>query len=438
MNAVMKPRFIDTFDLEQTIIGACLSDPDSKMIALGLLKPESFQNEFLSELFKKLSQPNLDVFLLAETIRPDDPEAKMYVLDLLRAAIQAPDWAFSINEYCNALLSKVHVNTLSQACLSVCESISDITRFNNIVEPLKEAIIKTEGEANKTIEKTYSEIVSDSLNSFYEQVERSGIIGLRTGFNNIDFALSGLQKGKLYILAARPAMGKSALAGQIALNISRREEKPVVFFSLEMAPKDIVSRLFSNITGVSLNTKEAKDLDKLTNATQLVESLNLILPDIASVSIANIASVITRDTMKFGGVSLIIVDYLQLMEPMEIKKGATRQEHVAEFSRGLKQIAREFNCPVIALSQLSRAVEGRQEKRPNLSDLRESGAIEQDADVVMFLYRDEYYNKETSKAGIAELIIGKNRSGGLSELELVFSRYNTSFSEMPFMYKSQW
>jgi replicative DNA helicase len=244
-------------------------------------------------------------------------------------------------------------------------------------------------------------------------------MGMSSGFYDLDTYTSGLQKSDLIILAARPSMGKTAFALNIVAHVGLREKKPVLVFSLEMSKEQLVSRLLcseAEIDAQRIRTGEITDQDfgRLAQAMGKLGDAPIFIDDSPGMSVMEIRTKARKIMMEHGDIGLIVIDYLQLMESRSGSGGGggdNRTQEIGAISRGLKGIARELKAPVIALSQLSRAVESRQDKRPMLSDLRESGSIEQDADIVMFIYRDEYYNKDTDRPGTADIIIAKQRNG---------------------------
>jgi replicative DNA helicase len=277
--------------------------------------------------------------------------------------------------------------------------------------------------------------IENVLTTSWEQLEeraanKNSLTGLNTGFYDLNSFTSGLQKSDLIILAARPSMGKTALALNIAENVALLNRAPVAIFSLEMGKEQLVQRLLcsrAEIDSSRVRTGQLRDDDwaKLGSAMGELGEAPIFIDDSAGVTVMELRGKCRRLKAQHGDLGLVIIDYLQLIEGRS--NNDNRVNQMGEISRGLKLLARELNVPIIALSQLSRAVESRQDKRPMLSDLRDSGAIEQDADIVLMIYRDEYYNPETEKAGIADLIIAKQRSGPVGSLELVFQSNITKF-----------
>ncbi|MEG1294715.1 MAG: replicative DNA helicase, partial [Clostridium sp.] len=276
------------------------------------------------------------------------------------------------------------------------------------------------------------QVVLNALEKIEKASKNKGsVTGIPTGFIDLDYKMSGLQPSDLILIAARPSMGKTAFVLNIAQNVAFRSEKAVAVFSLEMSKEQLVNRLFSlesQVDSQSLRTGNLKDeeWEKLIEGAGTVGKSNLIIDDTPGISISELRSKCRKYKLEFN-LDLIIIDYLQLMSG-RAGGSESRQQEISEISRSLKGLARELSVPVIALSQLSRAVEQRPEHRPMLSDLRESGAIEQDADVVMFIYRDDYYNKDTEHPNQAEIIIAKQRNGPIGTVNLTWLPNYTKFA----------
>jgi len=275
--------------------------------------------------------------------------------------------------------------------------------------------------------------VSDFLNEAIEQIEEienqgTGLSGLATHFVDLDNTLAGLQEGNLIIIAARPSMGKSSLALNIATNAAK-EKKTVAFFSLEMTKEELVQRVLFSEAKVSSGDARKGQLgpekwSRVVEAASKVNTMPLYFDDASVITVTDIRAK-SRRLKASKKLDLIVVDYIQLMQG---NSRDNRQQEIAEISRNLKGLARELKVPIIAISQLNRAAEAREDKRPRLGDLRESGAIEQDADIVMMIYRDDYYNPATEKPGVAEINIVKNRSGSTGRVNLYFSKEYTQFT----------
>ncbi len=278
------------------------------------------------------------------------------------------------------------------------------------------------------------DVLVDSISRVEKLREQGGhMSGLATGFTDLDTLLSGLQKSDLVLLAARPAMGKTALALNIAQHVAIHSKVPVAIFNLEMSKEQIVNRMICSEALVE-NSKfrvgdlSGEDCSRLAQAIGTLASAPIYIDDTAAIGTSSIMAKCRRLAQSEKGLGLIVIDHIQLMESG--RKSESRQAEITEISRSLKVLAKELNVPVLALSQLSRAVESRTDKHPLLSDLRESGAIEQDADIVMFLYRDSYYNKESERHNIAECIVAKHRNGETGKIELVYRGEYVRFENM--------
>lgn len=288
----------------------------------------------------------------------------------------------------------------------------------------KEGLVKAE----KILEETFRYIHEMSNNN-------GDITGVTTGFRDLDRELSGLQRSDFVLLAARPSMGKTALGMHIGLNAALKGKKKVAVFSLEMSKRQLVQRILSILSRVDLaNIISGKisdeDMKLLMHSTKEFKELDLFIDDTASISLTELRAKAKRMKVEHG-IDLIVIDYLQLMT-IDVGRNENRQQEISNISRGLKGLAKELNIPVLALSQLSRKSEERSNKRPMLSDLRESGAIEQDADVAMLLYRDDYYDQESPEANIIEVIIAKHRNGPTGTVKLFFEKSYTSFSDLEY------
>lgn len=276
----------------------------------------------------------------------------------------------------------------------------------------------------------------DKLNAL--QQHDGAITGVPTGFKDVDHVFNGLQKSDLILVAARPAMGKTAFTLNIAQNVTMLYDKTVAFFSLEMGKEQLVARILSSVAGVSSEklrrayNMDPTDWEKVIAAADRMSKAKLFIDDTPGLTVQDMRSKLRRLKVEHG-LDLVIVDYIQLMQGRNSGKGSeNRQQEVSEISRNLKLIAREFNVPLIALSQLSRSVESRPDKRPVLSDLRESGSLEQDADIVIFLYRDKYYDENSEKGDNAEVLIRKHRNGSVGTVELQFIGELTQFRDVEF------
>ena len=309
-------------------------------------------------------------------------------------------------------------------------------------ESLEAVLEKTEKSVFELLQKRNSgefvpirQVVLNALERIEKASKNKGTVtGIPTGFIDLDYKLSGLQPSDLVLIAARPSMGKTAFVLNIAQYIAFKKDKSVAVFSLEMSKEQLVNRLFSlesQVDAQALRTGNMKDSDweKLIEGAGIIGKSRLIIDDTPGISISELRSKCRKYKLEHG-LDIIIIDYLQLMTGGVGRSQESRQQEVSEISRSLKGLARELNVPLVTLSQLSRAVESRPDKRPMLSDLRESGAIEQDADVVMFIYRDEYYNKDSEFKKQAEIIIAKQRNGPVGTVNLAWLGEYTKFANL--------
>lgn len=309
-------------------------------------------------------------------------------------------------------------------------------------EPLESIMEQTEKSMFQLLQRRTTgeyvpikQVVLNALDRIEKASKSKGTVtGIPTGFIDLDYKLSGFQPSDFILIAARPSMGKTAFVLNIAQYMAFKKNKAVAIFSLEMSKEQLVNRLFSlesQVDAQSLRTGNMKDSDweKLIEGAGVIGQSKLIIDDTPGISISELRSKCRKYKLEHG-LDIIIIDYLQLMTGSVGKSSESRQQEVSDISRQLKGLARELNVPVVSLSQLSRAVESRPDKRPMLSDLRESGAIEQDADVVMFIYRDEYYNKDSEFKKQAEIIIAKQRNGPVGTVNLAWLGEYTKFANL--------
>ena len=427
-------------DAEDAILGAILTNPICFNKIADLLSSKSFYkpaNRFIYEAIVNLFSKNqaIDIVTVSEALNEtgklDMVGGRAYINDL---ALNVTTTA-NIEYYAKIVQEKAIKRELINAGSEIVEMAYDNTSTEATLDNAEKLIF------NIAQQKATSDLVSvkDLVLTSYEQISyryehRDELLGVPTGFYDIDAMTSGLQKSDLIILAARPSMGKTAFALNIAQNVGLKAKKPVAIFSLEMPKEQLVQRMLcseAEVESQKLKTgnMQARDWEKLTTAMSYFADAPIFIDDCAGATVMDIRAKCRRLAMEQKELGLIVIDYLQLMEGSG--NGDDRNQQVSGISRGLKGLARELSVPVIALSQLSRAVEQRTDKKPMLSDLRESGAIEQDADIVMFIYRDEYYNKEdTENRGKAEVIIAKHRNGAVGNVPLLFQGSITKFKNI--------
>jgi len=296
--------------------------------------------------------------------------------------------------------------------------------------------IGEEGQRSRTGFQSMDQLVVQLIDRVTELAEHGAedVTGVRTGFYDLDRMTAGLQPGDLVVLAARPSMGKTAFALNIAENVAVQEGLPVVVFSMEMGASQLALRMVGSLGRIDqthLRTGRLTDDEwgRLSESVDRLKSATVFIDETPALNPAELRARARRQARSCGRLGLIVVDYLQLMSGSS-GSDENRATELGEISRGLKALAKELQCPVMALSQLNRSVESRNDKRPMMSDLRESGAIEQDADVIMFIYRDDYYDKASKKPGVAEIIIGKQRNGPVGTIELTFLKPLTRFDNL--------
>ncbi|MFM7457484.1 MAG: replicative DNA helicase [bacterium] len=427
-----------SLEAEQAVLGAVLADAQCLMRVLDLIRNRDFfykkAHQLIYEGFLRLSEKsdNIDLVTVSEHLKNknelEEVGGRSYLVELTSAAPVSANAEY----YAKIVKEKFTLRSMILAGNRIVELGHHTDEDTEILVDKAEQII-FELAQNKARESLVH--IENVLTASWEQLEeraanKNSLTGLNTGFYDLNSFTSGLQKSDLIILAARPSMGKTALALNIAENVALLNRSPVAIFSLEMGKEQLVQRLLcsrAEIDSSRVRTGQLRDDDwaKLGSAMGELGEAPIFIDDSAGVTVMELRGKCRRLKAQHGDLGLVIIDYLQLIEGRS--NNDNRVNQMGEISRGLKLLARELNVPIIALSQLSRAVESRQDKRPMLSDLRDSGAIEQDADIVLMIYRDEYYNPETEKAGIADLIIAKQRSGPVGSLELVFQSNITKF-----------
>ena len=428
-------------EAEQSVVGAMLMDKDAILAASEIICGDDFyQNAYgvifdsMVELFNE-GKP-VDLITLQERLKEKEVPPEISSLEFVRDLVAAVPTSANVRYYAQIVSDKAVMRKL----IKTNDELSNICYAGN--EPLESVLEKTEKSVFQLLQNRNAgeyvpirQVVMNALEKVEKASKSKGTVtGIPTGFIDLDYKLSGLQPSDLVLVAARPSMGKTAFVLNIAQYVAFKKDKCTAIFSLEMSKEQLVNRLFSlesQVDAQALRTGNMKDSDweKLIEAAGIIGQSNLIIDDTPSISISELRSKCIKYKMEHG-LDLIIIDYLQLMSGSVGGRSESRQQEISDISRSLKALARELNVPVIALSQLSRAVEQRPDKRPMLSDLRESGAIEQDADVVMFIYRDEYYNKDSEYKKQAEIIIAKQRNGPVGTVHLAWLGEYTKFANL--------
>ena len=429
-----------SLEAEQSLLGSMLIDNRCVNDVIGMVRPDDFYLQTNKEIYETI----YEMFSYSQVIDPvtvldkmrergvfDEATSTKYLMQLM----EITPTAANAKRYAQIVHDKAMLRTLSGAASDIVETVYEgVGTAQDILEAAEKRIYAVRrGNSNDSLEHIGTVLlkVFDRLTELSES--GSDISGLSTGLRDLDKFLSGLNKSDLMLLAARPGMGKTSLALNIALNVAKKYPKQTVaFFSLEMSKEQLVTRLLSNesfVDNKKLTTGQLTmdEWTKIGIASSAMAQTDIRVDDNPSLSVAEMNAKCRR----LDNLGLVVIDYLQLMTSAGTKTsgGENRQQIVSDISRSLKIMAKELNVPVLCLSQLSRANESRTDKRPMLSDLRESGAIEQDADEVLFIYREDYYNKDTEKQNVAEVIVAKNRHGETGTVELQWLPQFTTFAD---------
>ena len=438
----MKERVMPhNIEAEQSVLGSMFLSKYALQKCIENLESELFymdNNAKIFETIKTLNELGSPIDLTTVTSELNNKNILKQVGDVeyLTEIINSVPTASNVDEYIKIVQEKAILRKLIIEATNIVSLGYDTT--NNLSDTLDKAE-KTILNVVKTRKGTEFKKIKDVLSKTQSDLEKlskskSEITGLSTGFYDFDKLTSGLHENELIIIAARPAMGKTAFALNLATNIAINSKKTVALFNMEMGAEQLASRMISSIGQVEgykmrNGRLENNDWKRVNEAISRISDTKIYIDDTPGMSISEIRAKCRRLSSSEAGLDIVIIDYLQLINGSS-KYSGQRQQEVSEISRSLKTMAMELNIPVIALAQLSRSVEGREDKRPLLSDLRESGSIEQDADLVAFLYREDYYNKEKSiddYTSESELIIGKNRSGPTGTIDLIFKRNTSTF-----------
>lgn len=423
-------------EAEQNVLGILLLSKDSMDIAVEKLNTEDFYSPIHQHIYEGLlnlynSQTAIDLITASEEMRRlgylEDIGGVTYLAGLTEKVVTT----LNINYYIEIVKNKSILRKIIESSTSTLDlAYEDKEDVITVMEYAEKGIFEITQDATQKGLVKINKVLSNSFQELQKKSENpESLTGVTTGFVDLDRKLSGLQKSDLILLAARPSMGKTALMVNIAMNAAIEAKANVAIFSLEMSENQLVQRMMSSISHIDLQkiisgNLEVDEWTKLLEGINVISDLNIYIDDTAGISPIELKAKARRLKAQ-KGLDLIVIDYLQLMETGS--KFENRTQQISEISRGLKAIAKELDVPVVALSQLSRAPELRSDKRPILSDLRESGAIEQDADVVLFLYRDDYYNPDSDKKNIGEVIIAKHRNGPTGMVELTFLKQYTKF-----------
>ena len=436
---VLKRVLPHSVEAEQSVIGSMIMDREAIVVASELISGEDFYNKQYGILFETMVELNdkgfpVDLITLQDKLKEKDVPAEVSSLEFVRDLITAVPTSANIKYYANIVAEKSTLRKmirLNEDIANTCYAGKE--KLEYILEDTEKRVFQLVQRRNTEDFTPIRQVVMNAMDRVEAASRNKGsVTGIPTGFLDLDYKTAGMQPSDLVLIAARPSMGKTAFVLNIAQHVAFKQNKTVAIFSLEMSKEQLVNRMFSlesNIDAQNLRTGQLSDeeWEKLIESAGVIGRSNLYIDDTPGISIAELRSKCRKLKLE-KNLSMIIIDYLQLMSGSG--RSESRQQEISDISRSLKAVARELSVPVLALSQLSRAVEQRPDHRPMMSDLRESGAIEQDADVVMFIYRDDYYNHETEKKDIAEIIIAKQRNGAIGTIELAWLPKYTKFANL--------
>ncbi len=426
-------------EAERSVIGSMIMDREAIVAASELLTGNDFYEKQYGILFETMVDLSnegkpVDLITLQDRLKEKDVPQQVSALEFLGDLVSSVPTSANVKYYAQI----VHDKAILRKLIKTVEETANDCYLDK--EKLEVILEKTEKQVFDIVQnrgtKEFTdirEVVLRTIDGIEAAAKNQGsVTGVATGFYDLDYKTAGLQPSDLILIAARPSMGKTAFVLNIAEYVAIKSNVPTVIFSLEMSQDQLVKRVLamnSRVDSQSIRTGNlsGEDWVSLMESARSVGNSNLVIDDTSAISISELRSKCRKLKLE-KNLGLIIIDYLQLMTGS--KKSESRQQEISEISRSLKSLAREINVPVVALSQLSRAVEQRPDKRPMLSDLRESGAIEQDADVVMFIYRDDYYNKDTEEPGVSEIIIGKQRNGPTGTVKLAWLSQYTKFANL--------
>lgn len=436
---VLKRILPHSVEAEQSVIGSMIMDREAVTVASEIVTGEDFYSRQYGILFETMvemgeeGQP-VDLVTLQNRLREKDVPPEISSLEFVRDLIAAVPTSANVKYYANIVAEKSLLRKLirlNEEIANTCYAGKESLEF--ILEDTEKRMFQLLQKRDTGEFVPIRQVVMNAMDRIEAASKNKGsVTGIPTGFTDLDYRTAGMQPSDLVLIAARPSMGKTAFALNIAQYVAFKKNLPVAVFSLEMSKEQLVNRMFSlesSVDAQKLRTGQLNDQDweRLIESAGIIGKSQLMIDDTPGISISELRSKCRRLKLEHG-LAMIIIDYLQLMSGSG--RSDSRQQEISDISRGLKSIARELNVPVLALSQLSRAVEQRPDHRPMLSDLRESGAIEQDADVVMFIYRDDYYNHDTDRRGISEIIIAKQRNGPIGTVELAWLPEYTKFANL--------
>ncbi len=439
--ALIKRVLPHSLEAEQSVIGSMLMDREAVIAASEIVTGSDFYQQQYGIMFDAMVElfnegKPVDLVTLQDRLKEKDVPPEVSSLDFVRDIVTMVPTSANVRSYATIVGEKAVLRRL----IKTTEEIANTCYAGK--EPLENILADTEKSVFNLLQNRggqdfvpIKQVAINVLEKIEDAYKNQGTVtGIPSGFIDLDYKLSGFQPSDFILIAARPSMGKTAFVLNIAQHVAFKQNLPVAIFSLEMSKEQLINRMFSlesSVDAQKLRTGQLNDQEweRLIESAGVIGKSKLMIDDTPGISIAELRSKCRRMKQE-NGLSMIIIDYLQLMSGSGGRSSDSRQQEISDISRSLKAVARELSVPVLALSQLSRAVEQRPDHRPMLSDLRESGAIEQDADVVMFIYRDDYYNHDSPDKGISEIIIAKQRNGPIGTVQLAWLPEYTKFANL--------
>ena len=439
--ALIKRILPHSIEAEQSVIGSMILDRDAILVASEILTSDDFYQKQYGIIFDAMvelcneGQP-VDLITLQNRLKEKELPPDISSMEYVRDLIAAVPTSANVKYYANIVSEKAVLRRLirtTEEVANACYLEKDSTE--TILEESEKKLFNILQRTNGSDYVPIQQVVLNAVSNIEKASKLKGsVTGIPTGFVDLDYKTSGMHASDLVLIAARPSMGKTAFVLNIAQYMAFRKDVTVAIFSLEMSKEQLVNRMLSmesNVDSQKLRTRTLtdSDWDAVVEGVGIIGGSKLIIDDTPGISISELRSKCRKMKLEHG-LGMVIIDYLQLMSGSGGRSSDSRQQEISDISRSLKAVARELSVPVLALSQLSRAVEQRPDHRPMLSDLRESGAIEQDADVVMFIYRDDYYNHDSPDKGISEIIIAKQRNGPIGTVQLAWLPEYTKFANL--------
>ena len=431
----------NNLEAEESVLGACFLSKYALQKATENLLPESFYNEKNAKIFSSMlalqeEKTPIDLTTITSYLKKKNELNEVGGVEYLTEVLNFVPTPSNVDYYIQTVEETAILRKLIETANDIAtEGYRNDESINEILDSSEKKILSIVKNRKSSEFRSIKEVLAKTQSDLERLSEyKNEITGLATGWYDLDKLTTGLHPNEFIIIAARPAMGKTAFALNLATHAAMTQNKSVAVFNLEMSAEQLAMRILSSlgqIEGFKLRTGNLMNNDwkRINEAVSQLSNTNLVIDDTPGITIGEIRAKCRRLASSEKGLALVVIDYLQLISGGK-NYGANRQQEVSDISRSLKTLAMELNIPIIALSQLSRSVEGREDKRPIMSDLRESGSIEQDADIVSFLYRDDYYNKEArteDNTSISELIIGKHRNGPTTTIELLFKKNTSTF-----------